>query len=298
MISSATAIILSTAAALIIRQPSYLTPFVHGFPHASISHHRALRTTTPGRSSPLIPPSSRENRFECYYAEEWSDADIALSFTSGNNAQVRTSSQLFSPSQKISNRKLMKSILRQVTYQIYRLKEAIRLRIERWTIYVLECEDGKYYIGSTTHRKRRFQEHTSLRGGSKWTREHKPVRVLREYKRVASEYRLGLESKVTAECMLEFGVNNVRGAMFCAARQYNLGDVNALTGFLGHYNDLSYRKVSARLMRTLPPSPDGGGNHSRRRNNATGASLANVRCFSCRKMGHYASDCPEKERTN
>ena len=60
---------------------------------------------------------------------------------------------------------------------------------------------------------------------------------------------------MTAECMLEFGVNNVRGSMFCSTRDFHMGDIDALTKFLGHYNDLNYRKVNVRLSQTLPMSP-------------------------------------------
>jgi hypothetical protein len=68
-----------------------------------------------------------------------------------------------------------------------------------------------------------------------------------------------MESRITAEMMLAHGVNNVRGSMFCGTRDYHLGDLDALTKFLGHYNDLDYGEVHARLRRTLPPAAGGGG---------------------------------------
>jgi len=91
---------------------------------------------------------------------------------------------------------------------------------------------------------------------------------------------------VTAELMLEFGVNNVRGSMFCSPREYHLGDIDALTKFLGHYNDLSYRKVQQRLSQTLPLSP-----HQMRKR-------SNVKCFNCGETGHYSFECPERENIN
>jgi predicted GIY-YIG superfamily endonuclease len=137
-------------------------------------------------------------------------------------------------------------------------------------------------VGSTTNRKRRIQEHIRRRG-SKWTREHKPIKVLQEYRRIPSKYIFGMESQITAECMLKFGVNNVRGSMFCSTREFHLGDVDSLTKFLGHYNDLRYKKVSARLLQTLPPAP--------RRYKTSN----NGKCFSCGKFGHFAANCPEKK---
>jgi putative endonuclease len=44
-------------------------------------------------------------------------------------------------------------------------------------VYMLECEDGSLYTGSTDDVERRFQVHLSGKG-SKYTRSHKPVRVI------------------------------------------------------------------------------------------------------------------------
>ena len=84
---------------------------------------------------------------------------------------------------------------------------------------------------------------------------HKPISLLKEYRRIPSIYLLGMESKVTAQLMLQYGVNNVRGSMFCSVRNYHMGDIDALTKFLGHYNDLEYGRVYSKLCRLLPPPP-------------------------------------------
>lgn len=134
----------------------------------------------------------------------------------------------------------------------WHLKNKVRERIEKYTIYVLQCENGKYYVGSTKNKKRRFKQHQSDRGGSRWTRLNRPICVLKEYKRVPEAYHLGMEAKITAEFMLKYGVNNVRGAMFCKAIEYTLADLDALTGFLGHYNEMSYDNVRDYLSQRLP----------------------------------------------
>ena len=190
----------------------------------------------------------KKNQLVCYYADEWIDADVKLAFNTG------AANPSWSNNNKNSNKSILKRILRRLSRAVYRLKENIRVRIERCTVYVLQCEDGKYYVGSTNNRKRRLREH--CRGkGSAWTRTYKPLYLVREYRRIPQSFLLGMESKVTAEAMLKYGVNNVRGAMFCNTREYHLGDIDALTKFLGHYNDLNYRRVNARLRQTLPPSP-------------------------------------------
>lgn len=229
------------------------------------------------------------NPLVCYYADEWLDADLELAFHSVDECNGSSSSS----SKSKSRAPLAKRFLRRLSNACYRLREAIRTSIERSTVYVLECEDGKYYVGSTTNRKRRYREHLR-RKGSKWTRAYKPLRVLREYRRIPNRYLLGMESKVTAEAMLEFGVNNVRGSMFCSPREYHTGDIDALTKFLGHYNDLNYRKVNARLSQTLPSQPRPARKRSSYGGGGSNSTYNSGRCYTCGEPGHIAAACPER----
>jgi putative endonuclease len=198
----------------------------------------------------------------------------------------------------------LKDYVKQIYDTLYRKSRAIqriiRTYTERYTIYVLECEDGKYYVGSTSHRKQRFRQHLTKRGGSSWTRQHKPIRVVKEYKRVPELYYLGLEAKVTAECMLEYGINNVRGAMFALTRNYTVTDLGALTGFLGHYNNLNYKELSIYLQRTLPATKFGGGSARRSRRRKSKVRKERIAhsgdlCYNCGERGHWAADCPNQE---
>jgi hypothetical protein len=200
---------------------------------------------------------------------------------------------------------VLKNYMKQIYATLYRksrfLQRFIRAYTERYTIYVLECENGKFYVGSTRHRKQRLRQHLTSRGGSSWTRQHKPIRVTKEYKRVPELHHLGLEAKVTAECMLEYGVNNVRGAMFALTRDYTVADLDALTGFLGHYNNLNYRELNMTLSRTLPQAELlGGGNGGPKRSRVGKKSKvrrdknspsAGDRCHNCGERGHWAANC-------
>jgi predicted GIY-YIG superfamily endonuclease len=69
--------------------------------------------------------------------------------------------------------------------------------LQRYTVYLLECNNNKFYVGSTKNREQRFQEHQSTRSGSAWTRLHKPIRVLREYSWIPASYYLGMEAQIT-----------------------------------------------------------------------------------------------------
>ena len=46
-----------------------------------------------------------------------------------------------------------------------------------WFIYILECTDGSYYIGSTNNIEKRFKNHLEGKG-AKYTKSHKPVRII------------------------------------------------------------------------------------------------------------------------
>jgi hypothetical protein len=61
----------------------------------------------------------------------------------------------------------------------------------RYTVYVLQCEHKKYYVGNTKNRKRRMKEHMSEHGGSKWTRQHPPLQLLKAYRRIPHACYLG-----------------------------------------------------------------------------------------------------------
>jgi putative endonuclease len=46
-----------------------------------------------------------------------------------------------------------------------------------WFVYVLLCEDGSLYTGCSNDVEKRFTAHT-LGKGAKYTRSHKPVKVV------------------------------------------------------------------------------------------------------------------------
>ena len=49
--------------------------------------------------------------------------------------------------------------------------------IKKWFVYVIECDNGSFYVGVSSNIERRFQEHKEGRGG-RYTLLHKPVKII------------------------------------------------------------------------------------------------------------------------
>ena len=78
-------------------------------------------------------------------------------------------------------------------------------------IYVLECEEGKYYIGITFDFNKRLAQHLAGKG-AKWTRLYPPLRVVEIVHNGAT---LAMENEVTLRYMNQYGAENVRGGSKC-----------------------------------------------------------------------------------
>ncbi len=73
-------------------------------------------------------------------------------------------------------------------------------------IYVLELEQGKYYVGKTDHTFQRFNQHVTG-DGAKWTQKYK-VKDLFEFHRDRTDAD---ENRITLQMMKKYGIKNVRG---------------------------------------------------------------------------------------
>ena len=74
-------------------------------------------------------------------------------------------------------------------------------------IYVLELEENKWYVGITTNLNYRWGQHLSGEG-AKWTRLHKPKRIVEIY---SDNCDRKLEDEVTKKYVERYGRENVRG---------------------------------------------------------------------------------------
>ena len=77
-------------------------------------------------------------------------------------------------------------------------------------IYLLECQNGKYYVGKTNKPDIRIEQHFTS-GGSAWTKRYPPIKVL-EFICDCDDYD---EDKYTRIYMDKYGIDNVRGGSFC-----------------------------------------------------------------------------------
>ena len=77
-------------------------------------------------------------------------------------------------------------------------------------IYVLKLKNDKYYIGKTSNRKQRMDNHFSGKG-CKWTQEHKPKKIIEMNKEKDQKD----ENNKTIEYMRKYGWRNVRGGAWC-----------------------------------------------------------------------------------
>jgi len=98
-------------------------------------------------------------------------------------------------------------------------------------IYILELEQGKYYVGKTNNPHFRLESHFNS-NGSEWTKKYKPIRVL-ELKSNCDDYD---EDKITRQYMDKYGINNVRGGSFVTIK-LEQSTINVLNRMSNGTND-------------------------------------------------------------
>jgi len=51
-------------------------------------------------------------------------------------------------------------------------------KASNWLVYIIGCDDGRFYTGITTDLARRWREHSGLPQGAKFFRGRKPAQLL------------------------------------------------------------------------------------------------------------------------
>lgn len=135
-------------------------------------------------------------------------------------------------------------------------------------IYILECEQKKYYIGKTLNPSFRLKDHFTS-NGSAWTKKYNPIKLLELKSNQDDED----EDKITIQYMKKYGIENVRGGSFC---QIKLNDENNIT-----------------LKRMIKGSDDKcyncGGDHFIK--DCPNLKNKIIRCERCNRKGHTYENC-------
>ena len=76
-------------------------------------------------------------------------------------------------------------------------------------LYVLQLENGKYYVGKSKDIIKRFEEHKSG-SGSAWTGKYKPIKIV-EVRDLKDHHD---ENNTTKDYMKKYGIKNVRGGSY------------------------------------------------------------------------------------
>lgn len=167
------------------------------------------------------------------------------------------------------------------------------------TVYVLQCENNRYYVGKTDRPlETRVEEHFN-RCGSEWTQKYRPIKVV-EIKQNADEFD---EDKYTKIYMKKHGIDKVRGGTHTQLKLHdyqlmtlekelrNASDLCFRCNRPGHYANNCYAKSKEKTCKSkktiIPTFID-----------KKPYVLTTQSCFRCGRSGHYANNCYASTHTN
>ena len=166
------------------------------------------------------------------------------------------------------------------------------------TIYVLKLEGGKYYVGKTTHVKRRFQEHKEGKGSS-WTRKYRPIRILSSIPETSPFD----EDKVTKETMSQYGIPHVRGGSY-TCMELDEEQICLLTkeirgakgqcnrcGREGHFVGTCWASTDEKGQKIEESDSEPDSDSESDSESDSDSESESDSCFRCGREGHYASQC-------
>jgi hypothetical protein len=180
------------------------------------------------------------------------------------------------------------------------------------SIYILELEQNKYYVGKSKSPDVRLQDHFNS-SGSSWTTKYKPIKVLEVHKNCDSFD----EDKYTLMCMEKYGIENVRGGSFC---EINLSKTNVetinkmLIGSTdkcynchksGHFaNECPNKKSNWSSVMSYVKNVIKLFNNGIFQKHVVNEEAENIKekkiykCYKCGREGHFAGKCYAKYHVN
>jgi len=164
-------------------------------------------------------------------------------------------------------------------------------------IYVMQLEQGKYYIGKTSNPAFRLESHFKS-NGSEFTKKYKPIKIL-ELIQNCDDYD---EDKYTRIYMDKYGIDNVRGGSYVSVK-LDEATKNQLTkmsnstsnkcfkcGKAGHFANRCY--VNENSDDEEEYCDKEFRNESKCTRKIKCKSLKSAKdCFRCGREGHYSSNC-------
>ena len=159
-------------------------------------------------------------------------------------------------------------------------------------IYVLQLENGKYYVGKTNNPDFRLKTHFDS-NVSEWTKLYKPLKVL-EIIPNCDDYD---EDKITRKYMDKYGIFNVRGGSFVSVKldksiidtlkhMSNSTNNRCFTcGKEGHFSRNCNKNDGWETVGDDDESDDDESDEYESDEDE------DIYCFRCGREGHYSSSC-------
>ena len=162
-------------------------------------------------------------------------------------------------------------------------------------LYVLELEDGFFYVGKTYFPTVRKSVHLTV-GGCEWTKLHKPKRVMFEIEGDSEES----ENILTLQIMYKFGWQQVRGGRWSSKHLHTSplelkelihDDSNSIIEYCVICNETGHFMSSCNKKNI-----DIKCHRCQQMGHLKNQCLNKVQCFQCKQPGHMSDMCPNLDK--